>query len=182
MIYRPIVIDEEIKFSQKKMIISHTDIKGRITFVNKNFCDISGYNEDELIGSPHNILRHPDMPRAIFFLIWNTILKGKSVSGIIKSLAKSGKYYWVIADFDVKKDSKGNIEHLSSVRKIAPDYEVDTIEELYDTMLKIERKKGIEGSLSYLESYLEEQNMVYDEFLNYIVQPKGMFDRLMAIF
>jgi len=109
-------------------------------------------------------------------------LQGESVSGIVKSLAKNGKYYWVIADFDVQKDEKDNIEHLSSVRKIAPKYVVDTIEELYDTMLKIERKKGIEGSLAYLESYLEKQNMVYDEFLDYIVQPKGMFDRLMAIF
>ena len=84
MIYRPIVIDEEIKFSKKKFIVSKTDIKGNIIFVNKNFCDVSGYSEEELIGAPHNILRHPDMPRAVFFLVWSTLLRGEPVSGVVK--------------------------------------------------------------------------------------------------
>jgi len=67
MIYRPIIIDEEIKFSKKKFIVSKTDLKGKIIFINKNFSEISGYTEAELVGEPHNVLRHPDMPRAVFF-------------------------------------------------------------------------------------------------------------------
>ena len=181
-IYRPIPIDEEIKFSKKKFIVSKTDINGIITFVNKNFCDISGYSENELVGAPHNIIRHPDMPRAIFFLIWNSLLRGEPVSGVVKNLAKSGKYYWVIADLDVKKDENGNIKSLTAFRRAAPQHVIDEIEELYDTMLNIERRRGMEGSLSYLESYLEEKGMNYEEFLNDLITPKGLLAKLLATF
>jgi len=182
MIYRPIVIDEEIKFSKKKFIVSKTDTKGNILFVNKNLCDISGYTEEELIGSPHNALRHPDMPRAIFFLIWNSLLRGEHVSGVIKNLAKSGKYYWVIADFDVKKDEHGHIKSLTAFRRSAPDQVIDTMEELYHTMLNIEKKHGMEGSLSYLEAFLEERHMGYEEFLDELIKPKGIMAKLIETF
>ncbi len=181
-IYRPIPIDEEIKFSKKKFIVSKTDINGIITFVNKNFCDISGYSENELVGVPHNIIRHPDMPRAIFFLIWNSLLRGEPVSGVVKNLAKSGKYYWVIADLDVKKDENGNIKSLTAFRRAAPQHVIDEVEELYDTMLNIEKRRGMEGSLSYLESYLEEKGMNYEEFLNDLITPKGLLAKLLASF
>ncbi len=181
-IYRPIPIDEEIKFSKKKFIVSKTDINGIITFVNKNFCDISGYSENELVGVPHNIIRHPDMPRAIFFLIWNSLLRGEPVSGVIKNLAKSGKYYWVIADFDIKKNKNGNIKSFTAFRRAAPQHVIDEVEELYDTMLNIEKRRGMEGSLSYLESYLEEKGMNYEEFLNDLITPKGFLAKLIARF
>lgn len=181
-IYRPIAIDEEIKFSKKKFIVSKTDIKGKIIFVNKNFCDVSGYSEEELIGAPHNILRHPDMPRAIFFLVWSSLLRGEPVSGVIKNLAKSGKYYWVIADFDVKKDANGNIKSLTAFRRAAPQKVIDVMEELYETMLNIERRSGMEGSLAYLEAYLEEHHMTYEEFLDDLVAPKGILAKLLAAF
>jgi PAS domain S-box-containing protein len=181
-IYRPIAIDEEIKFSKKKFIVSKTDIKGIITFVNKNFCDVSEYSEEELIGSPHNIIRHPDMPRAIFFLVWSSLLRGEPVSGVVKNLAKSGKYYWVIADFDVKKDGNGKIKSLTAFRRAAPQKVIDTIEELYDTMLSIEKRRGMEGSLAYLEAYLEEHHMTYEEFLDDLVAPKGILAKLLSAF
>jgi len=181
-IYRPIPIDEEIKFSKKKFIVSKTDIKGIITFVNKNFCEVSGYTEDELIGAPHNIIRHPDMPRAIFFLVWSSLLRGEPVSGVVKNLAKSGKYYWVIADFDVKKDANGNIKSLIAFRRAAPQQVIDVMEELYSTMLNIEKKRGMEGALSYLEAYLEEKGMTYEEFLVDLVTPKGILAKLLATF
>jgi PAS domain S-box-containing protein len=181
-IYRPIPIDEEIKFSKKKFIVSKTDIDGIITFVNKNFCDISGYSEEELIGAPHNIIRHPDMPRAIFFLVWSSLLRGEPVSGVVKNLAKSGKYYWVIADFDVKKDSEGSIKSLTAFRRAAPQNVIDTMEELYATMLNIEKRRGMEGSLSYLEAYLEEHSMNYEQFLDDLVTPKGILAKLLSTF
>ncbi len=179
MIYRPIVIDQEITFNKKKFIVSKTDIKGNILFINKNFCDISGYSEDELIGSPHNISRHPDMPQAIFFLIWNSLLRGEPVSGVVKNLAKSGEYYWVISDFDIKKDEVGNIKSFTSFRRSAPQQVIDSIEELYETMLKIEKKHGMEGSLSYLEAFLEEKEMSYDEFLEELIKPTGLLGKLL---
>ena len=182
IIYRPIAIDEEIKFSKKKFIVSKTDTKGYITFVNKNFCDISGYSEEELIGAPHNILRHPDMPRAVFFLVWSSLLRGEPVSGVVKNLAKSGRYYWVIADFDIKRDTNGNIKSLTAFRRSAPQQVIDTVEELYETMLNIEKRQGMKGSLSYLEAYLDEHHMTYDEFLDNLITPKGILAKLLSVF
>ncbi len=179
-IYRPLPIDEEIKFSKKKFIVSKTNVKGVITFVNKNFCEVSGYTEGELVGAPHNIVRHPDMPRAVFFLIWNSLLRGEPVSGVIKNLAKSGKYYWVIADFDIKRDTNGNIKSLIAFRRAAPQQVIDEIEDLYSTLLNIEKKRGIEGALSYLEAYLEEKSMSYDEFLSDLVNPKGFVSKFLV--
>ena len=182
MIYRPIAIDQEITFNKKKFIVSKTDIKGNILFINKNFCEISGYSEEELIGAPHNISRHPDMPQAIFFLIWNSLLRGEPVSGVVKNLAKSGAYYWVISDFDIKKDAEGNIKSFTSFRRAAPQQVIDNIEELYSSMLKIEKKHGMEGSLAYLEAFLEEKEMTYDEYLEDLIKPTGILSKLLESF
>jgi PAS domain S-box-containing protein len=165
MIYRPIVIDEEIIFSKKKFIVSKTDLKGKILFVNKNFCEVSGYTEEELIGANHNAVRHPDMPRSIFYLVWSSLLAGKEVSGVVKNLAKDGRYYWVIADFSPKEDESGTITSLTAFRRAAPDQVIEEIEELYATMLKIEKKHGMVGALSYFEAFLEEHDITYYEFL-----------------
>jgi len=182
MIYRPIVLDQEISFSKKKFIVSKTDIKGNILFINKNFSDISGYTEDEIIGEPHNVLRHPDMPRSIFFLVWNSLLSGREVSGVVKNLAKSGEYYWVIADFSIKRDNYGKIQSFTAFRRAAPDQVIEEIDDLYKTMLNIEKKHGMEGALSYLESYLEEKHMSYDEFLGELIRPKGVMSALLSSF
>jgi aerotaxis receptor len=139
MIYRPIAIDEEIKFSKKKFIVSKTDIKGNITFVNKNFCDVSGYSEEELIGVPHNILRHPDMPRAVFFLIWSSLLRGEPVSGVVKNLAKSGKYYWVSTHITPIKDSSGSVIGYTAARRPANREDIDEVIPKYKSMLEKER-------------------------------------------
>lgn len=182
MIYRPIVIDEEIKFSKKKFIVSKTDLKGNIIFTNKNFSEVSGYDEAELIGAPHNILRHPDMPKAVFFLVWQTLLAGRPISGIVKNLAKDGRYYWVIADFEPKFNTKGEIIALTAFRRAAPQDVIDTTEELYKTMLMIEKKHGMDKSLAYLEAFLEEHEMTYDNFIQELIRPKGIIAVLLAAF
>jgi len=182
MIYRPIALDEEIKFSKKKFIVSKTDLKGKITFVNKNFCDISGYSEDELIGAPHNIIRHPDMPKAVFYLVWKALLSGRAISGVVKNLAKSGKYYWVIADLEPKFNKDGDIISLTAFRRAAPQSVIDTVEELYHIMLNIEKKHGMEKSIAYLEGYLEEHNVTYDTFIAELIRPKGILATLLDAF
>lgn len=178
MIYRPIVLDEEIKFSKKKFIVSKTDVEGNILFVNQNFCDISGYKYEELMGEPHSILRHPDMPQAIFYLIWKSLLAGMEVSAIVKNVAKSGKYYWLIADFSMQRDNYGNLETFTSFKRVAPSYVSENIAVLYDDMLKAERKGGMEASLLFLEKFLEEQKMSYNEYLEDLVEEKGLFTSL----
>ena len=182
MIYRPIVIDEEIRFSKKKFIVSKTDAKGNIIFINKNFTDISGYNEAELIGEPHNMLRHPDMPRAIFYLVWNNLLAGRPISGVVKNLAKDGRYYWVISDFEAKLNSDGSINALTAFRRSAPQNVIDTTEELYASLLAIEKKHGMEKSLVYLQGFLEESELTYDEFIAELIKPKGIISVLLDAF
>ena len=182
MIYRPIVIDEEIKFSKKKFIVSKTDLNGKIIFLNKNFSEVSGYSEAELIGLPHNVLRHPDMPKAVFFIVWQSLLAGNKISGVIKNLAKDGRYYWVIADLEAKRDSEGNINALTAFRRAAPDDVIETAEELYTTMLAIEKKHGMEKSLAYLEGFLEENHLTYGEFIEELIKPKGIIAVLLSTF
>ena len=182
MLYRPVVLDSEIQFSQKKFIVSKTDKEGKILFVNKNFCEVSGYTEAELLGETHSVLRHPDMPKAIFYLIWKSLLAGVEVSAIIKNLTKSGQYYWVIADFSVKRDAKGEIDSFSSLRRVAPSYVSEAIEPLYQEMLVAERKGGVEASLRCLENFLAQKEMSYEEFLEDLAQPKGVFAFLVENF
>ncbi|HHD82119.1 MAG TPA: PAS domain S-box protein [Campylobacterales bacterium] len=178
MIYRPIVLDKEIKFSKKKFIVSKTDMEGNIVFVNQSFCDISGYKFEELRGEPHSILRHPDMPKAIFYLMWKSLLAGMEVSAIIKNVAKSGEYYWVIADFSMQRDNYGKLQTLSSFKRAAPEYVSRDIESLYQAMLSAERKGGIEASLRFLETFLQERGMSYNEYLEDLVEEKGFLASL----
>lgn len=182
MIYRPIVLDEEITFSKKKFIVSKTDLSGKIIFINKNFSEISGYSEAELMGEPHNVLRHPDMPRAVFFLIWQTILAGNPISGVIKNLVKDGRYYWVIADFEAKRDMSGEIVGFTAFRRAAPQDVIEQVEELYEVMISIEKKHGMEQSLGYLESFLDEHDLTYPKFMEELTAPKGIIVTLLNMF
>ena len=181
MIYRPIVLNKEVVFSKKKFIVSKTDSKGRITFVNKNFCDVSGYTAAELIGAEHSVLRHPDMPKAIFYMIWKSLHAGMEISAVLKNLSKSGKYYWLITDLSVERDIKGNLT-FSSFNRIAPDHVCEVMEELYAEMVLAEKRGGLEGSLHRLESFLEERGMSYNEFLEELAKPKGILNILINNF
>ncbi len=182
MIYRPIVLNKEVEFSKKKFIVSKTDIKGRITFVNKNFCDVSGYTVAELIGVEHSALSHPDMPKAIFYMIWKSLQAGMEISAVTKNLSKSGKYYWLITDLLVEKDAKGDLKTFSSFNRIAPDHVCEVIEELYKEMKLAEKKDGLEGSLHCLEIFLEQRGVSYNEFLEDLVKPKGILNVLINNF
>jgi aerotaxis receptor len=91
---RPTPIDEEYTF-EDGLIVSSTDLKGIITYANRKFCEIAGYTKKELTGKNHNIVRHPDMPKAAFQELWDTLRAGKAWTGIVKNLRKDGKYYWV---------------------------------------------------------------------------------------
>ncbi|CAA6807503.1 MAG: SIGNAL-TRANSDUCTION SENSOR PROTEIN-PAS/PAC domain [uncultured Sulfurovum sp.] len=179
MIYRPIILDEEIKFSKKKFVVSKTDVEGNILFVNKNFCDITGYGHQELMGQPHSVLRHPDMPKAIFYMIWKSLFAGMEVSAIVKNVAKSGKYYWVIADFSMQRDNHGKLETFTSFKRAAPEYVSKGIEDLYHGMISAERKGGMEASLLFLEMFLEDKQMSYGEYLEDLVEEKGVFSSWM---
>jgi aerotaxis receptor len=91
------VVNEEVKFSDSVELVSTTDTRGIITYANSAFCQVAGYEADELLGKNHNIVRHPDMPKAAYKDLWTHLEKGESWHGIVKNLCKDGRYYWVDA-------------------------------------------------------------------------------------
>jgi len=134
---RPEAIDEEFVFDGR-VIISETDTKGVITFANRKFCEIAGYTATELKGQPHNIIRHPDMPKAAFAQMWETIKSGQSWNGIVKNLRKDGLYYWVETEISPVRDDEGNITGYIAARKPASRKNIDEVAQTYKTMLEKE--------------------------------------------
>ena len=146
-------------------IISKTDTKGRITYCNEIFMDMSAMNEKELLGKPHNIVRHPDMPKSIFKLLWKQIGSGKEIFAFIKNLSKDGSSYWVFANVTPSYDEKDHIIGYYSVRIKPNEKALETIKPLYQKLTNIESKDGIESALTYLQTFLDEKGVSYDEFI-----------------
>ena len=133
---RPTPIDEQYTFKDG-VIVSDTDLKGIITYSNRKFCEIAGYDKSELIGKNHNIVRHPDMPKAAFRDLWETLQKGESWTGTVKNLRKDGRYYWVYS-YIAPILKEGEITGYSAVRKPATSSEIEEAEETYEKLLREE--------------------------------------------
>jgi PAS domain S-box-containing protein len=172
----PKPIDNEIKLSTKRYIVSKTDAKGIIEYGNDYFVEISGYTEAELIGQPHNIVRHPDMPKVVFKMMWDRINKGQNIMAVVKNMAKDGSYYWVVTEFEPKIDSITNeiISH-TAFRKAAPQKAIDVMMPIYQKLLEIEKTGGMEASEKYLRGFLEDNKTTYDEFIDKLVGNSGIF-------
>jgi len=134
---RPTPLDEEVLFDGRSLI-SETDIHGNITFVNRKFVEMTAYSKDELLGQPHSILRHPDMPKAAFEQMWKIIKTGKIWDGYVKNLRKDGKFYWVIVHIIPKKDESGNIIGYMASRKMPEASRLKVTELQYKEMLTLE--------------------------------------------
>ena len=131
---RPNPIDEEY-FFEGRAIVSETDLNGIITFANRRFCEISGYSVDELVGKPHSIIRHPDMPKAAFAQLWKTILSGTIWHGLVKNLRKDGKYYWVDTEVSPAYDEHGTLKGYMAARKPASRKNIEETALLYQEMI-----------------------------------------------
>lgn len=121
----------EITVPAEGVIVSHTDFKGIITYANETFAAISGYKIDELIGKPHNILRHPDMPSSLFQNLWETVKKGEMWSGYVKNMTKSGGYYWVYAQVSPLFEKSGSQIGYKSMRQSVEKFKINELEEAY---------------------------------------------------
>ena len=126
-------MSSEIKLGKETMIVSETSSKGNIIYVNKDFCKISGFSKDELIGESHNIVRHKDMPKAAFKEMWQTIEKGKTWSGIVKNRCKNNDYYWIRATVYPVTKKNGKLRYIS-VRVQASEDEIANAIKLYKSM------------------------------------------------
>lgn len=134
--YRPDPIDEAYTFKEG-LIVSSTDLKGIITYANRKFCSIAGYDKSELKGKNHNIVRHPDMPKAAFQELWDTIQAGKEWTGIVKNLRKDGRYYWVYSHI-APVFNDGEITGYNAARRPASESEIAEAIPVYQDLLSRE--------------------------------------------
>lgn len=121
----------EVKLEKDTLIVSETDDKGIIIYANEDFCKISGYTKDELIGKDNGIVRHPDMPKSSSMELWETIQAGKIWNGIVKNKTKDGNYYWQNATAYSSKDANGNNRYIS-IRVKPTEEEIKNAIALYD--------------------------------------------------
>lgn len=173
---RPEPLEKEKILDPKRYIVSKTDPKGIIEYGNDYFIEISGYTEKELLGQPHNIIRHPDMPRIVFKMMWDRINDGKNIRAVVKNLAKDGSYYWVVTEFEPKFHPITNkiISH-TAYRKAAPRKAVEKIVPIYAKLVELEQRGGMNASEKFLVDFFVENKTNYDDFVDNISQNKGLF-------
>lgn len=173
----PTPINNEIILDKDKLLISYTNVKGIITYCNDDFVTVSEYEEWELAGSDHNIVRHPDMPKFIFKFMWQRIQNGDNIIAIVKNLSKYGKYYWVMTDFVIKRDSQDNITCYKAYRKAVPRKAIETLAPLYKKLCRIEEAKGVSASESFFVGYLDTLSTTYDEFIEKLIMDDSIKEK-----
>lgn len=167
---KPTPIDRARHFGAEDIIVSKTDPQGRITYANDVFCRVGAYSVPELIGTPHAILRHPDMPRCVFKLLWQRIKAGEEIFAYVKNLAKTGEYYWVLAHVTPDFGPNGAITGYHSNRRAPHDSALQVIEPLYAALLAEEarhedRNAAMAAGAALLEAALSKAGKSYDEFI-----------------
>jgi PAS domain S-box-containing protein len=160
----------ERHFGADEIIVSKTDAKGRIIYANEVFLRMAGYSEREILNQPHSIIRHPDMPRCVFKLLWTTIEAGKEIFAYVKNRAKNGDHYWVLAHVTPTFDKSGSIISYHSNRRSPRREAVAKAEALYKDLLAIEqshpdRKDGMEAAFQAVVAKLQDAGVPYDEFV-----------------
>ncbi|HHW63355.1 MAG TPA: PAS domain-containing protein [Rhodocyclaceae bacterium] len=159
----------EIRVAEDDLIVSKTDSTGRITYVNRTFMRISNYPEHALLGQQHNIVRHPDMPRGVFRLMWETLKSEREFFGVIKNMTSDGDFYWVFANVTPDRDQRGAVSGYFSVRRSVSPSAVAAASELYAQMRQIEHRAGPasapEASLAWLRGTLSERQTTYERMM-----------------
>ena len=162
---------EEITFLPNEIIVSKTDLKGRITYANSTFAKICGYSRAELMNAPHSIIRHPDMPRCVFKLLWDQLGGEREIFAYVKNMTRSGAFYWVFAHVTPSFDNDGKVTGYHSSRRV-PDRRVvrEVIEPLYGELLRTEAahaspKEGLVASFAQLMSIVKSKAASYDELI-----------------
>ncbi len=157
-------IEKEI--GERDLIVSSTNKKGIISYVNSTFTRVSEYTKDELYGKPHNIVRHPDMPKAVFKYVWENLLNKKSVVAYVKNYVKGNeKYYWVKAVM-YPKVVNGEVNTITSYRTKATTFEISQISEIYRELIDYEKTHNVGDSLIFFKDFLKQRNLTYSRLIN----------------
>jgi PAS domain S-box-containing protein len=159
---------QQVCFNNDELIISKTDLSGRLTYVNRLFMQVCNYPEKTLLGAQHNIVRHPDMPRGVFLLMWNTLKAGREFFGLVKNMTADGHFYWVFANVTIDRRDGQPVGYFS-VRRQAPQAAIDAAAALYQKMNEIEQASGparaAEASLQWLQDHLQQQGASYEHYV-----------------
>ena len=161
--------NHEVFLADDEFIVSKTDPKGRITYVNRVFMRIAGYSEQQLLDQPHSIIRHPDMPRGVFHFLWKTLQENKEFFGYVKNLCADGSFYWVMANVTPDFDANETLTGYYSVRRKVSEKAKSEVTPIYQEMLKLEQNSSAPSapkiSAEYLFNLLEKNNVSYEEFV-----------------
>ena len=168
--HRPQPSGRERRFADDDLIVSKTDPRGRITYANRVFIDMSGYTEEELLGRPHSLIRHPDMPRCVFSLLWTTIQGGDEIFAYVKNLCKNGDHYWVFAHVTPTFDGSGRIIGYHSNRRAPERAAIEAIAPVYADLLAVERRSAtkagaITASTGSLQDLLRSKGVSYGQLV-----------------
>lgn len=160
----------ESPFEETELIVSKTDLKGRLTYVNDVFLRVSRYTLKETIGQPHSMIRHPDMPRCIFKLLWDAIQSKKEIFAYVVNMAQNGDHYWVLAHVTPSFDANQNVIGYHSNRRKPDKEQVRKVKDLYASLLAEEnrhenRKDGMARGSAVLADMLKQRSVAYDEFV-----------------
>ena len=163
---KPEPTDVEQKLTSIDLIVSKSDEKGNITYVNPIFIKISGYSQASLLEQPHAILRHPDMPKVIFKYLWENIKDGRDVVAYVKNLCADGSFYWVLATVKMAKNPDGSFRNYMSTRRAITENAKAQISELYGHLLEIEKSEGIEASEAAFKAFIEDNGLTESNAFN----------------
>jgi len=160
----------ERHFEDNELIVSKTDLKGRITYANDVFIRIADYTEQELVDAPHSILRHPGMPRCVFKLLWDVVQDGREIFAYVVNRSKNGDHYWVFAHVTPTFGSDGKIIGYHSNRRVPKRDALAKIEPIYQQLLAVEnatpdRKNGLAKSTEVLHALLKDVGQTYEQFV-----------------
>lgn len=164
----------ESPFYDHEIIVSKTDPNGKITYANDIFQRVSGFSLNELMGAPHSIIRHPEMPRAVFHYLWEELQQGREVFSYVVNLCANGNHYWVFAHMTPTWDSNGKIIGYHSTRRTAKRSALPKVKKIYGALLETEhdierngsaKSEAIRVSREQLNRYLTKQGVTYDELI-----------------
>ncbi len=161
---------EQRELAENELIVSKTDLKGRISYANDIFLEIADYSLKEVLQKPHALIRHEMMPRCIFQLLWEQLQAGQEIFAYVVNSTKNGGYYWVFAHVTPSMNAQGEVTSYHSNRRRPSSDAIAAVSALYDTLLTEEnahgnRKQGQEAAYALLMEILKEKGMGYDEFV-----------------
>lgn len=158
-------LNNEIFLNDDTLITSKTDLRGRITYGNQDFVRFSGFSEKEFLHKPHNLIRHPLMPRCTFKLLWDIIKQKQEFFAFVMNLSKSAKTYWVFANITPSFDENGKVIGYYSVRRRPSKEGVETLKGIYQKLLEIEKEKGMEAGVQFVLDFLKQHQISWDELM-----------------